>query len=111
MSGFTSQSGTLDWDKIFDTGRAVIDVSQSVCDTMLSAFSDFKDPTSRRNVQNQFPMNNGYPQQFPTSYNYGYEERGMSYDGNYGFNTMTQQSNVGGYAGFWNPQYGKGGGV
>lgn len=107
---FTSTSGGLDFDKIFDTGRVVIDASQAMYDGICNAMNDAMDPMSRRNVGGY--QNPQYAPQMPRSYNYGYEEQTPNYYpmNSFGFNTQNQQQ-VSGYPGFWNPKYGKVGGV
>lgn len=106
---FASTTGGLDFDKIFDTGRVVIDAGQAMYDGICNAMNDAADPMSRRNLGGY--QNTQYTPQIPRSYNYGYEEQTPNYyQMGFGFNSQNQQQ-VGGYPGFWNPRYGKAGGI
>jgi hypothetical protein len=105
---FTSLGGgTLDMDKIFSTGEAILNGTRS----MFNACSDIYngvDPGSRRND----PYANNQNAYVPPiqQYNYGYEERSGFNPYSNPYYRPTQSMNQG-YFGFWNLNYGKGGGV
>jgi hypothetical protein len=114
-TNFTTPDGTIDFDKVFDTGRSVINASQTVYDSICDVINgNYQDPMSRRS----YGGNYGNPQYAPNvpinTYNYGYEENVPNYYqmGNFGSMSSTNnQWQSGGYPGFWNPRYGKVGGV
>ena len=109
MADFTSFSSgaTLDMDKIFSTGETILNGTRA----MFNACSDIYngiDPSSRRNdPYSQNSMTCAPPIQ---QYNYGYEER-SGYNNPYANQYRPLQSSNQGYYGFWNPNYGKGGGI
>lgn len=108
MADFTSFSGgTLDMDKIFSTGETILNGTRAVFNACSDIYNSCSDPSSRRNDgYSNNPNMYAPPIQ---QYNYGYEERG--YNNPYANQYQPLQSSNQGYYGFWNPNYGKGGGV